>query len=88
MMAPEQINVTELVGDLDIPCDYHPTLKCGPAAARWLMVVRCGCGNIAHRLACGGCKSIWISTEDAAECPACGEIFAPARKAFARIEWL
>ena len=89
-MSPENVieDIAEMVGDLEIPCEYDYCFGCGPSSARWLMVAQCGCGHIANRLACGGCKNIWVSTEDAAECPKCAEVFTPARRAFARIEWL
>ena len=90
VMSPESVieDLSQIVGDLEIPCDYDRVYQCGPAVARWLMVAKCGCGNTAHRLACGGCKNLWVSSEGAAECGECGEIFTPARRAFSRIEWL
>ena len=84
----EQEMFTLLMEDVAVPCDYDQYFRCGPAQAEWLMVARCGCGQTAHRLACDGCKTAWLATEDAAECSKCGEVFAPARKAFTWIERL
>ena len=91
-MAPEATitprEIAEITGDLEIPCDYDPMLRCGPGSARWLMRVRCGCGLVEDRLACGPCKNILTSIEDGLECRACGEVFIPARRAFSYMEWL
>lgn len=91
MMHPEATIVPslieEVVGEIEIPCDYDRLLHCGPSAATWEMRAACGCGQKAVRLACEGCKDILLQTEEALSCPAsCGELFAPARRAFWLIE--
>lgn len=85
---PGIIDLTELVGELAIPCEYDRLYGCGPAAATWLMVARCGCGVMAHRLVCEGCKDKTIQTEDGLCCPGCSMVWTPARRAFSRIERL
>lgn len=92
-MAPEstisQHELAQMVGEIPLPCYYADWSHCGPAQARWVMHVRCNhCGVQVARLACGPCKNILVSTEDALTCPTCDEVHAPARRAFARIEWL
>lgn len=80
---------TEIVGEIEIPCDYDRLFHCGPDAARWVMTGRCDCGYQGDRLVCGGCKNVVLSTEEGLSCPeGCGLIHAPARHIFIRIEWL
>lgn len=91
MMSTEPIvEFTELEHlDFEVPCDYDRLGKCGGSAAHWVMIARCPCGAGAVRLACGACKNMLVSTENALSCPSeCGEVFAPARRAFSRVEWL
>lgn len=91
-MAPEPMvgftELEEIVGDLELPCEYSWLFHCDDAA-HWVMHARCGCGVAVQRLACGGCKNILLSTEEGVRCPAeCGEVFVPARRAYHRVEWL
>lgn len=75
--------------EFDPPCEYDRLGQCGGSAAHWVMYASCGCGFGAVRLACGPCKNMLVSTEHGLSCPAdCGEIFAPARRAFSKVEWL
>lgn len=81
--------VADIVGEIPLPCFYASWSHCGPSQARWVMHVRCdACGMAVTRLACGPCKNILVATEDGVTCPACEEVHVPARRAFARIEWL
>ena len=82
------IDLTEIIGELEIPCDYDRLFRCGPAAAEWLMVARCGCGVVGHRLTCASCKDGIMQTEGGLACPSCDMVFIPARKAFAYMEKL
>lgn len=91
MMSTEPIidNIVEIVGDHEIPCDFHEYSSCGPATARWIMHVRCpGCGHSPTLLVCGTDKATLDSSEAGLLCGACDELVAPARHMFYRIEWL
>lgn len=92
MMAPEGgveiIDLTEIVGDIEIPCDYDRLFHCGPAAAKWEMRGACGCGAKGVRLVCEGCKDAVIATDDGLMCNACGVVTAPARLIFWHIQAL
>lgn len=86
MMAPEsstdEMVFTELVGELDIACEYDRIFRCGPAHAQWEMRAACGCGNTAVRLVCEDCKNAVLQTEDGFSCPSCEEVTIPARHLF------
>lgn len=86
MMHPEAtitpLELTEIVGELSLPCEYGDQFKCGPSPAGWEMRLACGCGNTGVRLACTDCKDKWLTADSAAECPSCGDITAPARHLF------
>ena len=83
------IDLTEIIGDIESPCEWHRIFNCGPKAASWIVAVRCGCGANAHRLVCEGCKSVAMAMEEGLQCPSeCGEVFIPARKAIAYMEHL
>ena len=83
----EIIDLTEIVGDLEIPCDYDRLFGCGPRPAAWVMVAQCECGTRGERLVCEGCKDATLATERALACPSdCGLVYSPARHAFTRIE--
>lgn len=85
-MSPEHtltpLDLIEVVGEPLIPCDYANQFSCGPAPAGWEMRLACSCGNTGVRLACTDCKDAWLMADSAAECPACGDITAPARHIF------
>jgi hypothetical protein len=85
----EGIIVTELVGDLEIPCDFSDLPACSQGRAEWVLYrVPCGCGAGGARLACNGCKETRESTDTAVECELCGAVYAPARWAYGYIEYL
>lgn len=88
-MTASDIQFTELeeiVGDIEIPCDYDRIFRCGPAAAGWEMRAVCGCGNKAVRLACESCKDAILQTEDGMSCSVCDAVTIPARHLFWHIE--
>lgn len=88
-MATKDLIITELVGDIEIPCDFSDQKSCSQTRAEWVLYrVPCGCGDGGARLACNGCKETRESTETAVECGACGEVYAPARWAYGFIEYL
>lgn len=83
------VTLTELVGDLEVPCDWDRIFRCGPKAAQWVVGLRCGCGVLDQRLVCEGCKSVVLAMEEGLSCPSdCGEVFIPARKAIHYMEHL
>lgn len=84
MMATEHDSMvfTEIIGAIEIPCEYGDQFGCGPAPAGWEMRLACPCGHAGVRLACGDCKNKWLTADSAAECPACGDVTAPARHLF------
>lgn len=82
----ELVDLTKIVGELQVPCDYSQSRWCPNHPAKWAATVSCpGCGWTAHRLLCD-CKDFLMVTEDCIECKTCGEIVAPARHAFKYIE--
>ncbi|MGZ6788364.1 MAG: hypothetical protein ACXVGN_00235 [Mycobacteriaceae bacterium] len=85
----EVIEFTQLVEDIQIPCDWDRLFKCGPRGATWLVGLRCGCGQADQRLVCDGCKSVALQMEEGLYCPVdCGEVFIPARRAIHYMEAL
>lgn len=89
----EIVDLTEIVGDLEIPCDYADSrpgwFGCPNQPGRWLLFTRDhGCGTRV-RVACEPCKTARLTAEDGAvECALCGHITAPPRHAYSRIEAL
>ena len=88
------IAVTEIVGDLELPCDYgddeHSTYGIHSDPARWVLtLVRCTCGAGGQTLACDRCKRLRLETSEAAVvCQHCDEVTAPARFAYSHVEAL
>lgn len=79
----EIVAIEEIVGDLEVPCDYDRMFRCGPSAAEWEMRAACGCGDKAVRLVCTDCKEAVLKDGVAVACPSdCGTIHAPARRVF------
>lgn len=92
-MAPERIDLTEVVEDVQFPCDFNnpehdPQGLCSGSHAEWVLYFSC-CRGVRPRLACSGCKDHRTGpTESAVVCGSCGEVYAPARKAYSRVEAL
>ena len=87
--APSATVVGELVGDMAIPCDYSDR-KWGfsHGAAQWAGYLSpCGCGAAGQRLFCEGCFGVFSTDDNCFTCQ-CGDVTAPARKAFSRLERL
>lgn len=78
----EVIAIEEIVGAIEIPCEYDRLFRCGPSAAEWEMRAACGCGNMAVRLVCEPCKDAILQTEDGLSCSVCLAVIAPARHLF------
>lgn len=86
IVRPEDLIITEIVGDMEMACDYSDDETCSQGPAEWvLFLVRCECGVGGTRLACDGCTQMRIASDDAVECD-CGEVTAPARLAYSYIE--
>lgn len=85
-------DLTKIVGDLEIPCDYGQKGYCYTRGehtdpARWVMhLVRCGCGAGGIRLACTQCKDERMQMAIALECGGCGEIHPSCSTAYSLIE--
>lgn len=88
MMETEDITVLEMVEDHAIPCDYSDDWACSDAPATWVMFKACPvCDKRGARLVCETCKDVRMSTEDGLICqPGCGEVVAPARHMYSRVE--
>lgn len=91
----EVVDLTEIVGDIEIPCDYGQYTPydggCAPnvGAAKWLLVLADHGHGAETRLACTHCKDMRLLVEDAGvECDKCGHFTFPVRKAYSRIEAL
>lgn len=80
---PSTIILENLVGDLEIPCDYSVRSWCPDLHADWIArLTPCSCGVAGVRLLCGPCKDLVMQTPDGFECRSCGEVTIPARHAF------
>lgn len=88
-MRTEDLIVMEIVGDLEIPCDYLDDSTCSKGRAEWVLHrVRCTCGAGGAALACDPCKELRLLSEGSVECGTCGEVTSPARAAYSYIEYL
>ena len=88
--APGASALQQIVGDLEVPCDYGER-KWGfsHGAAKWVGFVRAcpTCHSSGQRLFCEGCFSVFSTDDNCFTCD-CGEVTAPARHAFSRLEHL
>lgn len=83
---PEDLIVAEIVGDLEIPCDYSDSRICPQGPAAWVLHrVPCVCGKGGAVLSCTACKDYRLLSDGAVFCD-CGEVFAPAKHAYSFIE--
>jgi hypothetical protein len=86
------VDLTEIVGDLEVPCDWGDGYKgkgIHDDPARWVIyLVSCTCGAGGVRLGCDNCKNHRMTSEDAVICRHCGEVTVPARHAYTRAERL
>jgi hypothetical protein len=86
IVRPEDLIVTEIVGDLDICCDNADHVSCPKDRAEWILHrVPCACGFGGAMLACTPCKDYRLLSEGAVFC-ACGEVISPAKHAYSFIE--
>ena len=78
---------TEIVGDIEVPCEYAGDPSCPDEPARWVMhTVTCACGFGGVRIACTPCKDLRMLGEGAVVCESCGYVTVPARLAYHSIE--
>lgn len=87
--TPSLVFVEWLVGDLQLPCDYSERrwgFSHGPA--KWAgFLSPCACGEAGQRLFCEGCYGVFSRDDNCFTCT-CGDVTAPARHAFSRLERL
>lgn len=90
----DTFHVEEIVGDHEIPCDFSAEKLCSQGGARWVLHKLCpSCSDMRALLSCDACKDARMSSEIGVVCKnfnggGCGEIIAPARKAYHRVEAL
>ena len=85
------VEIIELVGDLDIPCDFFVDGKvlCQGEAAKWVMYRNPCCVNtMTPALACDCCKEARVNDMIALECGWCEKIWENAPDAYSLIELL
>lgn len=84
---PEDMIVAEIVGDLEIPCDYAPFERwCPDEPAAWILHrVRCECGNGGQVLACSPCKDRRLLGDGMVTCGECGAV-TPVRESYSFFE--
>lgn len=85
---PEDLIITEIVGEMSIVCDYAEHWTCPKDPAEWVLHrVRCECGYGGHALSCTVCKDarLLASADMILLCGGCGDP-VPAREAYTYIE--
>lgn len=83
----EIVDLTGIVGEMDLACDYSHFECCRQQHANWIARLKvCACGVGGVRLICSDCKNYIMLTEEAAECGRCGFVDAPFRTAFKSFE--
>lgn len=89
-MDTEDITILEMVGDIEIPCDHIGDGFCPGAPAKWAMLWKCpSCSHGGLSLACDDCKDMRLSSSDGVEdISGCGDVIAPARHMYVRVEAL
>lgn len=86
IVRPEDLIVTEIVGDWHFACDNSEHPSCPKDAAAWILHrVPCACGRGGPMLACTPCKDYRLLSDGAVTCE-CGETFAPAKHAYSFVE--
>lgn len=85
---PNTIILTHIVGEIQVPCDWAgQKIHAGDGPAEWIAHLKpCVCGRFGARLVCTHCKDVAMATEDAVQCGACGEVYAPFRSVIHLIE--
>lgn len=89
MTAPglEIIDLTEIVGRLEIPCDFADMPDCRDEPAKWVLHRNKCCPDVPPAaLACESCKEGRLLDRYALECRWCGFIWEHAPEAYCYIE--
>ena len=81
MTETDIVNLTEIVGDLEVPCDLG-IAECD-RPAKWVMTKAC-CAAIS--LGCDPCKDARVDNRLAIQCGNCGRIWFDASDAYMNIE--
>lgn len=93
-MQHEDLTILEIVGEHEIACDFFGDPFCKGSAAKWVMFKCCpSCSDRKALLACDTCKDARMTSEAGVICQnfqgdGCGELIAPARHAYERVEAL
>lgn len=87
--ALEVLDLTDVVGDLEVPCEWHRLPFHANAPATWIAYIN-RCPHCRHnggvRLVCADCKNGVLLTPEAAVCTYCDGILVPFRKAVSKFE--
>lgn len=85
----EMVDLTELVGEVQTPCDNSELDFCPKDVARWAALIKCpSCMQSRWELWCTPCRDLVTTTEDGFECGQCGELVFPARRFVSKFEAL
>lgn len=86
-VTDEEFLVWEEV-ELESPCDFGTMGWYSHGHAEWIAHFKCQkCPHAGQRLICTSCVNAISHTEDFSfECGSCGELHAPARRFFTRLE--
>ena len=84
----EMVDLTELVGEVETPCDNSDMSWCSKEVARWAALLKCPeCPRISHwELWCTPCRDLVTTTEDGFECGECAQMVLPARRFVSKFE--
>ena len=85
------VEIVELVGDLELPCDFYIPTKslCRNEPAEWVLYRKpCCAAKVTPAIACTACKEARVMDLLALECHHCGHIFEHAPDAYSMIEKL
>lgn len=82
----EIIDLTEIVGEFEVSCDYADGPDCRGESPKWVLFFRCCEEGSGIRLACDPCKDVRLLDQISIECQACGYIFEHAPEAYVYIE--
>lgn len=89
LLEREVVDIEEIVGDLDMACEWYKLPFHAEAPARWIAYIK-GCPRCGHkggiRLVCVDCKDGVLMTPDCAQCHSCGLIISPFRHAVRAFE--
>ena len=89
--APGAGTLAQIVGDLDVPCEFYEDgrVLCQNDPAEWVMYRNPCCPATMHPvLACECCKEARVMDMIALECRFCGHIWESAPDAYSMIERL